>query len=115
MRATFAAGTNTATNGVALAQDSESDVRVYKLIIGTPVSAGNVWLYNITNPLNASTANIGFKTTLPTFSSTNVNPGIYVVDFGPDGLPLPQGGNLLIDATMNVTVMWELLSEVTGG
>lgn len=93
---------------------TEEDVRVYKLIIGTPVNAGNIYLYNITNPLNGSTVNIATKITLPTFSTTNINPGVYVVDFGPDGLPLPEGGNLLIDQTMNVTVMWELLSQVTG-
>lgn len=107
MRTLFQAGTNTATNGTQIGDDSDGDIRVYKLIIGTPVSAGNVWLYNITNPLNASTANIAFKTTLPTFSTTNVNPGMYVIDFGPFGLPLPQGGNIIMDQTMNVTVVWE--------
>lgn len=114
MRTTFAASSNTATNGVALATDPEADVRVYKLLIGTPVNAGNVILYNITNPLNGSTANIAYKTTLPTFSTTNINPGMFQVDFGPDGLPLPEGGNLLIDQTMNVTVMWEYQSQVAG-
>lgn len=107
MRVLFQAGTNTTTNGTALG-NAEDDVRVYKLIVGTPVSAGNVWLYTITNPLNASTANIGFKTTLPTFSTTNINPGVYVVDFGDEGLPLAGGGNLIIDQTMNVTVLWDL-------
>lgn len=107
MRTTFAPSTNASTNGVQIGDNSDDDVRVYKLIIGTPVNAGNIWLRNIINPLSLSTANIAFKVTLPTYSTTNVNPGIYVVDFGPYGLPLPQGGNLEIDQTMNVTVIWE--------
>lgn len=111
MQTTFAPSSNTATNGVALGTDAQRDVVVYKVIVGTPVNAGNVWLYNITNPLGSSTANIAFKTTLPTFSTTNINPGAYMFDFGPYGLPLPQGGNLQIDQTMNVTVVWGYLDE----
>lgn len=107
---TFAAGTNTATNGVALGTDTQRDVIVWSIVIGTPVSAGNVWLYNITNPLGSSTANIAFKTTLPTFSTTNINPGQYVINFA-KGLPLPQGGNLQIDQTMNVSIVWGYLDE----
>lgn len=110
MYTTFAASSNTATNGVALATANsavnETDLRVYKLIVGTPVSAGNIWLYNISNPLGSSAANIAMKLTLPTFSTTNINPGVYVMDFGPYGLPLNEGGNLQIDQTMNVTVVW---------
>lgn len=107
MRTTFAPSSNTSTNGVSFA-GTEDDVRVYKLIIGTPVNAGNVWLYNITNPVASATTNIAFKITLPTFSTTNINPGFYVIDFGPYGLPLAEGGALVIDQTMNVTVVWEL-------
>jgi hypothetical protein len=108
MRVTFAASSNTATNGVALSSNFEDDVRVFKLIVGAPVSAGNIWLYSINNPINGATGNIAFKATLPTFSSTNVNPGVYVIDFGSEGLPLTSGGNLVIDQTMNVSVLWEL-------
>lgn len=111
MLTTFAPSSNAATNGVALGSDSNRDVVVYKLFVGTPVNAGNIWLRNITNPLSASTANIAFKATLPTFSTTNVNPGVFAYDFGPYGLPLPQGGNLEIDQTMNVTVVWGYLDE----
>lgn len=107
MKTTFAASSNTATNGVALG-NPEDDVRVYGITIGTPVNAGNVWLYNISNALGSSTANIAWKTTLPTYSTTNVNPGLYHISFAPYGLPLPEGGNLQIDATMNVSVEWEL-------
>lgn len=109
---TFAPSTNASTNGVALGADSNRDVVVQKLIIGTPVSSGNVWLRTITNPLSLSTANIAFKTTLPSFSTTNINPGVYVIDFGPSGLPLNQGGNLEIDQTMNVSVVWDYLDQI---
>lgn len=111
MQVLFQAGTNTATNGTAIGS-AEQDVVVKKLIIGSPVSAGNIWLYKITNPLNASTANIAAKITLPTFSTTNINPGLYVLDFGPEGLPLNQGGNLIIDQTMNVSVVWDLADNI---
>lgn len=107
---TFVASSNTSTNGTALGSDASRDVVVFSITIGTPVSAGSVWLYNITNPLNASTANIGWKVTLPTFSTTNINPGAYQFNF-PNGLPLNQGGNIIIDQTMNVTVTWGYLDE----
>lgn len=112
MNVTFQATSNTSTNGTALSTDAQRDVVVYKLIVGLPVNAGNIWLYQITNPVNGATTNIGFKMTLPTFSTTNINPGVFVVDFGPAGLPLGQGGNLLIDQTMNVTVLWDYLDEL---
>lgn len=110
MRVTYQAGTNTATNGTALGQAGE-DIRVYKLIVGAPVSTGNIYFYTITNPINGATANIASKITLPTFSTTNVNPGVYVVDFGSEGLPLGEGGNIIIDQTMQVTVIWNLASD----
>lgn len=112
MRTTFVSASNTATNGVALG-NAEDDVRVFKVIVGLPVNAGNVWLYNITNPVGSATTNIAAKITLPTFSTTNINPGVYVLDFGPYGLPLPEGGNITIDQTMNVTVVWELAGKDT--
>lgn len=112
MNVTFAPSSNTATNGVALGGDSNRDVVVTKLIVGTPVSGGSIWLRTITNPIGGSTANIAAKITLPTFSTTNINPGVYVVDFGSAGLPLNQGGNLEIDQTMNVSVIWNYLDEI---
>lgn len=108
MRVTFAPSTNTATNGVALSSNFDDDVRVFKLLIGTPVNAGNIFLYSINNPVNGATTNIAAKITLPTFSTTNVNPGFYVIDFGAEGLPLGNGGALIIDQTMNVSVLWDL-------
>lgn len=108
MRVTFAPSSNTSTNGVALSSNAEDDVRVYKLIVGTPVASGNIWLYTINNPVSSATTNIASKITLPSFSTTNINPGVYVVDFGAEGLPLNGGGALVIDQTMNVSVLWDL-------
>src|SRR5882672_804328 len=67
MKVTFAPSSNTSTNGVALSSNAEDDVRVYKLIVGAPVSAGNIWLYTINNPVSSATTNIASKITLPTF------------------------------------------------
>lgn len=106
---TYQAGTNTATNGTVLDAGGQ-DVFVHQIIIGLPVAGGTIALYNINNPLGSSSANLAFKVVLPTFSATNPNPGVYSIEF-PKGLPLGQGGNLQIDNTMNVTVVWSLASE----
>lgn len=107
MRVTYQAGTNTATNGTALGNAGE-DVRVFKLIVGAPVSAGNIYLTTITNPVGSSPSNIAMRVTFPSFSTTNVNPGVYELDFGRFGLPLNDGGSLVIDQTMNVSVLWDI-------
>lgn len=107
MFTTFAASSNTAVNGVALGAAGQ-DIRVYRLVVGTPVANGQIWLYNITNPLNASTANIATKMTFPSSLATGQPPVVY--EFGSagvgGGLPITDGGNLIIDQTMNVTVVW---------
>lgn len=105
-QATFAATANSTTNGVALGAVDE-DVVVYKICVGTPVSSGNVRLFNISNPVGTADTNLAAKITFPSFSTTNVNNGYYEMDFGPKGLTLTSGGCLSIDQTMNVTVVWE--------
>lgn len=106
---TYQAGTNTATNGTVLDANG-LDVIVHQILVGIPVSGATIALYNINNPLGSSTANLAFKTVLPTFSTTAPNPGVFNIPF-PKGLPLGQGGNLQIDNTLNVTVIWSLASE----
>lgn len=106
MYSTFQSASNTATNGTAIGAAGQ-DIRVFKLLIGAPVASGNIWLYNITNPLNASTANISAKITLPaSLPTTGAITSGNVLDFGPYGLPLTDGGNIIIDQTMQVTVIW---------
>jgi hypothetical protein len=107
---TYIPSSNTATNGVALGADAQRDVVVDGIFIGAPVSAGNIWLYSITNPVNGATTNIVLKLTLPTFSTTNINPGVYNFDFDP-GLLCNQGGAVIIDQTMQVSVTWHYLDE----
>jgi len=99
---------NTATNGAQLSATFGDDVRLFKLIVGAPVSAGNIVIYSINNPVNGASTNIAAKLTLPTFSTTNPNPGVYVFDFGSEGLPLIDGGAIIIDQTMQVSALWEL-------
>ena len=113
MVSTFIASSNTATNGQALGS-ADQDIRVMRILVGTPVSGGNIYVYNITNPVNGATTNIAAKVTLPTFSTTNINPGVYNIDFGPEGLPLNEGGNVIIDQTMNVSIVWELADNMKG-
>lgn len=108
MRFTYQSASNTATNGTALGA-VDQDIVVKKLIIGLPVNAGNIILYNKTVAFSGDTSDIAVKFTLPTFSTTNILLSMreQVIDFGEEGLQL-NGGNLMIDQTMQVTVVWEL-------
>lgn len=108
MTTTYIPSSNTATNGTALSSTFGDDVRLFKLIVGAPVSAGNIFIYSINNPVNGASTNIAAKITLPTFSTTAPNPGVYVLDFGVEGLQLNDGGNIIIDQTMQVTAIWGL-------
>lgn len=107
----FQSAANTTTNGTAIGTAGQ-DVRVFGIIIGAPVASGNIALYSITNPIGganmaaASTANIAAKITLPaTLPTTGAEQAITRM-FGPYGLPLADGGNIMIDQTMQVTVIW---------
>ena len=91
-----------------------------KLIIGNPVTAGNLTVHNTGNALANDTTTIAFKLTLPTFSTTNVNQTQpLVVDFctlgnagvAEDGLSCASGCSIVIDQTMQVTALWDYPSE----
>lgn len=107
MFVTYQAGSNTATNGTALGAAGQ-DIRVYKIIIGAPVASGNVYLTSITNPIGSAivASQTVFRATLPATLPTTGASVTNVFDFGQYGLPLTDGGNLLIDQTMQVTVIW---------
>lgn len=108
MNVLYQAASNTTTNGTALG-NSGDDIRIYKILIGAPVASGNIYLYNITNPINGSTANIAAKITLPaSLPTTGAITSGNVLDFGQYGLPLSGGGNIIIDQTMQVSVIWSL-------
>jgi len=108
MRSTYIASSNTATNGQALGA-GEEDVRLFKLLIGLPTDGSTVTVYTITNPVNGATTNIAYKLTQPTAAAGK--DWVREVDFGKKGLPLGQGGNIIIDGTNNVTALWELADD----
>lgn len=110
----YQAGSNTTTNGTALGAAGQ-DIRIYRLVIGAPVASGNIYLYNITNPVNGATTNIAAKITLPaTLPTTGAVTSGNVIDFGPTGLPVTDGGNIIMDQTMQVSVIWNI-APTTGG
>jgi hypothetical protein len=110
MRYTYAGAANSSTNGVALGVSGQ-DVYVKKLIIGLPVATGNVYLYNKSVAYSGDTDNIACKFTIPStisYQYTNANGNSNVIDFasgGKGGLQL-DGGLLMIDQAMQVTVVW---------
>lgn len=108
MRATYVASSNQATNGEALGAAGQ-DVRVFKLLVGLPTDGSKVRLYNITNPVGDATTNIAFQLTQPTAAAGK--DWVRSVDFGPEGLPLTDGGNVVIDGTNNVTVIWDVADD----
>ncbi len=113
MRFTYASASNTATNGIALGAAGE-DVYVHGLIVGLPVASGNIILYNKAVAFSGDTSNIAAKITLPgTITYQNSYPVALQYNFKK---PLQlDGGNLMIDQTMQVTVIWELASDALQG
>ena len=103
MFATYVASSNSATNGTALGSAGQ-DVRVFKLLVGLPTDASTVTLYTISNPVGGASTNIAYKLTQPTAGAGK--DWVRSVDFGQYGLPLGDGGNVVIDGTNNVTVVW---------
>mgnify|MGYP003395350219 CR=1 FL=1 len=103
MIATYIAGDNTATNGTALGVAGQ-DIRIYRILVGLPTDTATVTVYDISNPVNGATTNIAFKLTEPTAASGK--DWVREVNFGEYGLPITGGGNVIIGATNNVTVIW---------
>lgn len=108
MRATYIASSNSATNGTALGAAGD-DVRVYRLLVGLPTDSSTVVIYDISNPVGGASTNIAYKLTQP--SAAAGKDWVRSVDFGPEGLPLGSGGNVVIDGTNNVTVIWDLTDD----
>jgi hypothetical protein len=99
------------------AQAGANDNRVLKkILVGNPVSGGNIVIFNLNNAVFGATTNIAYKHTFPTFSATNTN-GVtpIVIDFtgaggpakGTNGLILQGGGSVTTDQTMQVTLLWD--------
>ncbi len=106
-------------SGTALGAAGQ-DVYVHKIIVGAPVNSGNIALYHITNPQPSFSTNndaqLAFKYT---YTSSVSESSLRVIDFtsngtaggeqlaSSQGLQLNQGGNIMIDQTMLVTVIWD--------
>jgi hypothetical protein len=114
---------NTTTSGTTPASQLNTDGRAItlkKLIIGNPVTAGNLTVHYTNVALANDTTTIAAKITLPTFSTTNVNPSQPItVDFSTlgnsgvaeDGLSLSNGGSIVLDQAMQVTALFDYASE----
>jgi len=108
MRSTFVGASNEATNGVALGVAGQ-DITVFKVIIGNPIAAKVVRLYNSAVAFQDQSENVAVEITQPTFGAGN--DAVREVDFGPNGLRL-DGGNVQIDDNMDVTVLWEVTEQI---
>lgn len=109
MRFTYAPAANNTTNGVALGPVDE-DVFVHKIIIGTPVGSGNIILYDKAVAYSGDTSNIAFKVTLPATLTSSKQYDYQTVYTFEKPLQL-NGGNLMVDQAMLVTVIWETADE----
>lgn len=121
MPVSFIKTSNSATTGLALGAPGQ-DVVVKKIIIGLPVNSGNVAIYDITNPLPsfnaANDAALKFKhaytasvseSSLKVFDFTTMGEASGEHSSMSQGLLLSNGGNVMVDQTMNVTVIWDYL------
>lgn len=111
--------TTTTSTTPATVISSSGPVVVRKIIVGNPVSGGNVTLFSEGNALSNNTTQIAYKHTFPTFSATNTNGTTpVVVDFrgsasqggsvADDGIFCQSGASIAIDQTMQVTVLWDI-------
>ena len=101
-------GSSISTAGLPLAK-AGTDVVIYKIFVGIPVGGGNIVLKNkaLAMAFATDTSDSAFKYTYPatlTSSYQYVYPTTF--DFGEKGLTL-DGGNVQIDQTMQVTVLWD--------
>ena len=104
MQYTYIHSSNAATNGVALGADNQ-DIRVFKIIFGLPEDGKYVKLFDKINPVTAATTNLAAMITQPTAAAGK--DWVREVDFGPDGIRLGEGGNVVTDAAQ-VTIVWGL-------
>ena len=115
--ATLSDGSTLSTAGQPLG-DANQDVYIYKIIVGLPVASGNIVVKNkaVTGVIATDTSDIAFKATLPgtiNYQGSYTYPTVY--DFS-DQTPLQvDGGNVIIDQTMQVTIIWQPVSEASEG
>jgi hypothetical protein len=118
MQAKYVNSTTTSTTPATVI-DASQPVVIRKIIVGNPVSAGNITVFTEGNALSNNTTQIGYKHTFPSFSTTNVNVTPVVIDFranstggsADDGLFCQTGASIAIDQTMQLTVFWDYAQE----
>lgn len=112
---TFQSAANATTNGTALGTDGK-DIYVKKLIVGKPVSAASIYLYNKSVAFSGDTSDIAFKATMGATISYQFTDSVsnqVVYDFTGEGNPGLQldGGLLMQDQACQVTVIWEYVDQ----
>lgn len=106
MRYTYIADNNTSTNGTALGVEGQ-DIFVHRIIVGAPVNNKTITIYDKVNPVNGATTDIAALLTVANTGSENADqPLVFEL-----GLPLGNGGNVIINDDMDVTVVFEELSN----
>ena len=111
MRFTYISAANATTNGASLGAAGE-DVFVKKLLVGAPVAASTVIIYNKSVAFSGDTNNIAFKLTEPTAAAGNDL--AYEIDFtsgGKAGLQVDGGNVMCAGSSTDITVIWEPVSE----
>jgi len=105
MKSLYQAAANAAGTAIGAAGQ---DIEVFKIVVGAPVSAGNISLYDNTNPGSASnTTGLKAKFTFPGSLTGVVYPCVFnLTDENGNGLVLGDGGSIIIDQTMNVSVLY---------
>ena len=114
MISTYQAGDNTSTGGTAIGKAGTA-VEIFKILIGTPVDGDIVYLFDITNPGGTTNTNLAFKLTQATHAAGEE--WVREVDFTNghgEGLVLGNGANLMINGTMDVTVLWDYAQSEGG-
>lgn len=115
MQSTYVNTTTTSTTPATVIQAS-GPVTIRKILIGNPLTNGNITVFLEGNALSNNTTNIGYKKTYAS-SFSSIQPET-VIDFraassqggstSDDGLFCQTGASIAIDQTMQVTVMWDV-------
>ena len=117
MKTTFLSASNTSSaTGQTLGLDPKQNIQIMKIIIGSPVSSGNLWFFHNQNAgVYTSTTGLAMKLTLGSAIPTTQTPIVIdLTDNAANGMVLSMGGAFYIDQTMQVTVLWDEV-ETQGG
>lgn len=81
------------------------DIRIYRITVGVPTVSQSLYIFDENSALVGNT-NLVLKYTYPASFSAGV-PATQDFSFGPNGMPLGNGGSVMTDAAMDVTVVWD--------